>query len=341
MRFARWIVALAAATAVAAAGAAGISNPGTYRNYAGEREPARIDDNVRIIPPPTGGILQARVRTSRARYHVGDPIHIEFGVNRDSFVFIFHTDARGISRLLFPNYYDTGNFMRAGKTYFIPDRGYDLEVIGPVGSEQLIMVAVMDPWPLLNDYRVFTATDPFPAWRDGAAGLVRRIESFRREPSALGINPIRPAIKENLYASDDISFHVMHTAVETYKVPRYGRLDLDSYPNNARIFINGEYYGRTPQVIDRLPIGFHSLTLEKEGFLPYEGNFYIKGNETRTLDLWLKQTPIEPGFSRTARPEPVCPPPVVCEPVPCPPPPPMALPPSPPPPPSVRRTTEK
>lgn len=342
MRFARWMMAMAATTAVAAATAAGIANPGTYRTYSGERAPAPIEENVRIIPPPTGGPLQARVRTDRARYHIGDPIRIEFGVNRDSYVFIFHTDARGISRLLFPNYYDTDNFLRAGKTYYIPDRGYDIEVTGPTGREQLTIVAVMEPWPLLNDYRVFKATDPFPAWRDGAVGLVRRIESFRREPPPFGIHPVRPTPKENLYASDDITYYVMGTSVETYKVPRYGNLDIDSYPSNARIYIDGEYYGRTPQVIDRLPIGIHNLKLEKEGYLPYEGNFYIKGFETRTLDLWLKQTPIEPGYSRTAKPQipnygaaPVCPPgtvPVVVE---------ESAPLPPPPPPPIPRTLEK
>lgn len=346
MQLTRWVMAAAALAATAVACAVGVSDNGVYRIYSGEREPAPIDENVRIVPPPTGGVLQARIRTPRDRYHTGDPIRIEFGVNRDSWAFIFHTDARGITRMLFPNYYDTDNYLRAGKTYHIPDRGYDLEVVGPTGRENLTIVAVEEPWPLLNDYRVFTASDPFPAWRDGAVGLVRRLENFRREPGPWGIYPVRPVPKENLYGSDDTSFYVMHTGVETYKVPRYGTLDIDSYPSNARIYIDGEYYGRTPQVITRLPIGIHNLKLEKEGYLPYEGNFYTKGNETRTLDLWLKQTPVEAGYSRSAGtgggpagPEGAACPPVQEQPsaaLSCPPVQPIA-----PPPPPVNRTTEK
>ena len=138
---------------------------GSYRPYNGEREPAAITDNVRIVPPPTGGPLRASIKVDKDRYHVNDPIKVSFGVNRDSYVYIFTTDAGGRTKQIFPNYYDTSNFIRAGNTYYIPDRGYDLEVLGPQGREHLQIVAVSEKFPFLQDYHMYSMKDPYPAHR--------------------------------------------------------------------------------------------------------------------------------------------------------------------------------
>jgi len=299
--------------AISTALAVGTEGVGKYRPQNGEREPAAIEDHVRIVPPPTGGPLRVSVKTDKERYHVYDPIKVSFGVNRDSYVYIFTTDPAGITRQIFPNYYDTNNFCRAGKAYYIPDRGYDLEVLGPQGRENIDIVAVMDKYPFLQDYHMYTLQDPYPASREGAVALIRRIESFRREPSAMTKQPIRPALKENLWATNDASFYVMDNQTNepsVYKVARRGNLDVDTYPSNARIYIDGDYYGRSPQVITRLDIGYHKVLLEKEGYIPYETHVYIKGNETKQIDVFLKQTPVEGD----------------CGPVPCPPPPPVCQP---------------
>ena len=294
----RFVLGLCLVASAALAGAVGVANDGAYRTRTGEREPAEPGDNIRIVPPPTGGVLKVDIHTDKARYHVYDAIQVLFSVNRDSYVYIFDTDASGINHQIFPNYYDTNNYVRAGKTYYIPDRGYDLEVMGPQGRTNLTIVATMNEFPFLNEYRYYTKQDPYPASREGATALVRQIEQFRGEPSALGVHPLRPAPKENLWASESTTYYVMGNELvqpPVYKVPRYGRLDLDSYPSNARIYIDADYYGRTSQVIDRLEIGYHHLRLEKEGYIPYDCNVYIKGNETKQMDLFLQQTPVLPA----------------------------------------------
>lgn len=278
--------------------AVGTEGVGTYRPYNGERAPAAVDEHVRIVPPPLGGPLKVSVKTDKSRYHVYDPIKVSFGVNRDSYVYIFTTDPAGITRQIFPNYYDTDNFMRAGKAYYIPDRGYDLEVLGPQGRENITIVAVMERYSFLKDYHMYTLSDPYPASREGAVALIREIETARREPSARTKQPIRPALKENLWATDDTSFYVMgrqENEPPVYKVARRGNLDVDTYPSNARIYVDSDYRGRSPQVIDRLDIGFHRVLLEKEGFIPYEVTVYIKGNETKQMDVFLKETPVLPA----------------------------------------------
>jgi hypothetical protein len=299
------LLAALAALVTASAFAAGIENKGTYRTNNLDRGPADITENVRIIPPPTGGDLQVRIRADRARYHIGDRLKLTFGANRDSYVYIFVTDAGGITRQVFPNYYDTNNFVRSGRTYFIPDRSYDLEITAPTGNENVTIVAVEQDFPFLGDFRRYTVKDPYPATREGAASLVRRIESFRTEPSALSMEPLRPAPRKQFWAEDSTTYRVMGTDYSQpldYKVPRFGNLDIDTVPNNARIYIDGEYRGRTPQVVDRLTIGDHKMLLTKEGYLPYECNVTVTGNQTKQLDLFLKQTPVRPGYSRGDKP---------------------------------------
>ena len=294
----RGLIAFVCFLGISAAYAVGTEGVGKYRPQTGEREPAAIEDNIRIVPPPTGGPLRVSVKTDKDRYHVYDPMKVSFGVNRDSYVYIFTTDPSGITRQIFPNYYDTDNFCRAGKAYYIPDRGYDLEVMGPQGRESIAIVAVMEKFPFLADFHAYTLQDPYPASNEGATALVREIEAHRREPSAMTKQPIRPALKENLWATDDVSFYVMgNEKVEpsVYKVARRGSLDVDTYPSNARIYIDNDYYGRSPQVIDRLDIGYHRVLIMKEGYIPYQVTVYIKGNETKDMDVFLKETPVLPA----------------------------------------------
>ncbi|MCX7718976.1 MAG: DUF4384 domain-containing protein [Candidatus Sumerlaeaceae bacterium] len=293
------------AALVSVAAAVGVED-GTYRTLKGDRAPEDITRNIRIVPPPTGGDLQVRIRADKARYHVGDRIKLTFGVNRDSYVYIFNTDAAGMTNQIFPNYYDRSNFLRAGKTYYIPDRTYDLEVTPPRGTNRVTIVAVAQDYPFLAEYRAYTRRDPYPASREGATALIRRIESFRSEPSGMSIQPVRPAPREQMWATDDTTFYVMDIPGREppdYRVARYGALAINTYPTNARIYLDGDYFGRSPQIISRLEIGYHKLRVEKEGYLPYECNVYVKGNETKDLDIFLHETPAEPGFRRSAKPE--------------------------------------
>ena len=67
MKMIRFLCALAALWTSQYACAVGIANDGAYKVQTGERDPAPISDNIRIVPPPTGGNLQVSIRTDRAR----------------------------------------------------------------------------------------------------------------------------------------------------------------------------------------------------------------------------------------------------------------------------------
>jgi len=285
--------------------AVGIGEQAEYTTSEKANRSGVIQERLSVLPKPVDAPLRVRVRTDRARYHIGDSIRVHFRVTRDAYVFIFNTDAAGITRQIFPNYYDRQNFCKAGREYYIPDRSYDLEVTGPPGNETLTIVAVAQDFPVLREFHRYSRRDPYPASRDGAAALVRRIEQFRTEPSSLSVRPVPRRERENLWAEDKTTFYVMGVSrvpSPTYKVPRYGQISVDTVPDQARIYLDGEYYGRTPQVIDRIEMGYHRLRIEKEGYQPYDTNIYVQPNVTKHLDIFLKPTEPRPaprwkGFS--------------------------------------------
>jgi hypothetical protein len=65
--------------------------------------------------------------------------------------------------------------------------------------------------------------------------------------------------------------------------PLTGSLDLSSKPTNADIWLDGRYYGTTPQIIGGLSDGDHSLTLKKASYFDFTEPFTIVSSQTSTL----------------------------------------------------------
>ena len=69
--------------------------------------------------------------------------------------------------------------------------------------------------------------------------------------------------------------------------PIYGKLNIDSNPFDADIYIDGKSYGKTPNQIQKILIGQHTLTLKKEGYKDINETIEIKEGEMldRKYDL--------------------------------------------------------
>jgi hypothetical protein len=258
---------------------------------------------VARVPNAPFGPLNVRVRPGQVRYHVGDSARIHFSANRDCQVFVFVTDSEGVTRMVFPNFFDRDNKLSANRRYSIPDRRYELQVVGPTGPVEVSVVALENNYPFLNEWRKYRKDDPYPVYRDGAAGLTRRVESNRRQPSVFEYRAIRPSPRQQLYATDSSSFYVMDSSVDGMVSSRFGTIDVYTQPDNARIFVDGVYHGRTPEQLDRQQVGYRTVRIEKDGFLPWERRVYVRPKEARQLDVFLEPTPVEPGYSRSDQPE--------------------------------------
>ncbi len=68
-----------------------------------------------------------------------------------------------------------------------------------------------------------------------------------------------------------------------------GKLNIDSEPFNADIYIDGKHYGKTPMLISQLLIGDHKLTLKKDGFKDLTEKITIQENKTAQQTFILQE----------------------------------------------------
>jgi hypothetical protein len=72
-------------------------------------------------------------------YYDGDYMTLSIRANRDSYVIIRHIDVHDTSRLIFPNWGDTGNFLKKDETRTIFEGPTRVRLHEPFGQEQLLV----------------------------------------------------------------------------------------------------------------------------------------------------------------------------------------------------------
>jgi hypothetical protein len=102
------------------------------------------------------------VETDSDIYTVGETVGVRFRASDDCWVYIFNTDSDGVTRQVFPNYFDRDNAVRANRRYSIPIGRYWLVATGPPGTESLRIVAYRRAWQSLESWNEFSAGEPFP-----------------------------------------------------------------------------------------------------------------------------------------------------------------------------------
>ncbi|MEE1323966.1 MAG: PEGA domain-containing protein, partial [Bacteroidales bacterium] len=70
-----------------------------------------------------------------------------------------------------------------------------------------------------------------------------------------------------------------------------GKLNLDSNPFEAEIYIDAKHYGQTPMQIPNLLIGEHNLQLKKEGFKDFSTKINIEENKIAQYTFTLQEKP--------------------------------------------------
>ena len=75
-----------------------------------------------------------------------------------------------------------------------------------------------------------------------------------------------------------------------------GKLNLDSNPFEAEIYIDAKHYGQTPMQIPNLLIGEHNLQLKKEGFKDFSTKIKIEENKTAQYIFTLQEKPKFPEY---------------------------------------------
>ena len=219
--------------------------------------------------------LSVNIWTNRSEVRVGEDITINYRASRDAYVLIFSTDADGVTRQLLPNPWDRDNFVRGGRSYSIPNRGYRLEVTPPKGRETLSIVAFREKSRAMDYYSPRSSNDPFPKMSGGARAAIQRIEP-------------RPDGKGSRYAEDSTSIRVYGR--NENGGPGHGgnygdaRLSVESNPSAAYVYINNQYMGITPLDLRSVRSGRYDVVINRAGYQPVRKRVYVSEGERVRVD---------------------------------------------------------
>ena len=80
-------------------------------------------------------------------YKEGGVLKFHFRANKDGYIYLYHRDASGQVKMLFPNGYSSDNKVKADTVYTIPDdkMNFDIAVTPPFGTETVWAVASLQP----------------------------------------------------------------------------------------------------------------------------------------------------------------------------------------------------
>ena len=278
-----------------------------------------IQPEAIVVEPPTRGRFTVNVSADRNTYEIGDRVRISFSASHDARVYIFNTDAEGVRRQIFPNYYDRDNQVRAGRTYTIPDSNYALRVTGPSGEESIQIVAYRAYWRALRDWSDFRQGDPFPRRSISPQQMKERVErearqSIQEGARSLSIVP-EPEDRYHNYAEDRDYFTVRRSYYRPipypderdYPRPQWpydrpyrrpqpydpspseatARLRVTTDPDRAEVYIDGYYRGMTPETF-RVEPGRREITLYHPDYGTRTTQMYLYSGRTSSLSMSLR-----------------------------------------------------
>lgn len=94
-----------------------------------------------------------KIWTNHTHYQIGEMITFYFQSERDCYLNLVDINSRGELTLLFPNRFHRDNFIRAGRTYQIPDEsyGFEFEAEPPVGMDRIYAIAGSKPLNIFDN----------------------------------------------------------------------------------------------------------------------------------------------------------------------------------------------
>ena len=131
----------------------------------------------------TGLTVSASVDRPDRSYQHGENLVLTVETTEDAYVWVFDTGTSGKVHQIFPNQYESSNFLAADARLEIPraDSKYQLAVSHPTGAELITVVASKDKTPLTPELIDTTGGGPFLALRGDAASVAKDLSITLRE----------------------------------------------------------------------------------------------------------------------------------------------------------------
>jgi hypothetical protein len=123
---------------------------------------------------PGSGQVSVMLDKQDGTYRIGEAVSIQIKVDKDSYVTVFDTGSSGKTHVIFPNKYQTDNFVRAGQVVDVPGRkaGFDFIAGGPQGTDLITVVASGNKRSLTSGQNL-AAVGPFQAMAKDAPAVAK------------------------------------------------------------------------------------------------------------------------------------------------------------------------
>lgn len=228
--------------------------------------------NIIIVPTPSEFEVKVWLNKPEGSvYQVNESINIYFRANKSCYVVIYDIRSDGKITLLFPNRYDTNNYIAPNVTYKLPiSTSYSLKVTPPEGKEFIQIIASTSYIPIIQQLKDLGTKQSFPLLSEDAETYVQK--------------QIMPYLTGE-WASDITYFYVG-------KAPRTGVVQLESNPSGAYVYVDGKYIGTTPARVE-LDEGQHFATFYWQNNVVTETFFVTAGRTTVVTANFLKKTMLD------------------------------------------------
>jgi hypothetical protein len=209
-------------------------------------------------------------------YQVGESIRFGVRVSEDSYVYLFNVRPDGEIQQLLPNRFDAAgrdNRLRAGETRYFPAQNarYTFNAEPPRGLDKVIAVASKSELDTAQLAR-FEEDPNFATSSQGEEGFARSLSIV-----------VRPIDQRN-WVTDTALLYVGDRPQQ----PAFGTLAVRSSPQDAEVFVDGEFVGYTPLNFGTRP-GRHEVRVERSGYDAYRESVIVHPGATTTVDARLAQ----------------------------------------------------
>lgn len=151
-------------------------------------------------------------------YAIGESVRIYVETNRDAYVTVLNTDPAGETTQLFPNRYQSDNFVRASQALEVPapDSGSRIVVTGAVGDELLKIVASTNPVSLFEG-RQLSDSGPFQVVRMQARRTARSLSVVMgdQQPAGGGGSTVPTPAVSTVSTGGGDAWAVCHQKIKT------------------------------------------------------------------------------------------------------------------------------
>ncbi|MCD6159169.1 MAG: PEGA domain-containing protein [Kosmotoga sp.] len=242
--------------------------------------------NIILIPPEDG--INATLEFNKPKgstYYAGEELIVSFKVNKDAYVTLLDILPDGRVQVLFPNKYDTNNFVNANELYTLPTTdsslGYRLIVDNTVGRESFLLIASEEPLYFLDPVIIRFHSSAFPY-------LIKSVSGMK--------NLIMNSLSHSNWTVANYYFYANYAPATT-------KVNIVSDRQNTKVFIDGLYEGIAPIMLKELEPGQHSFYLFNDKRLAWGpnprsvnfGDFELKFNLLPTYPYGYLEVYSEPS----------------------------------------------